>query len=78
MAGGGCAKLTNTKGIQELCKFNCVASMRMSLPAKVDCALRLYVAHDAYRIAVPADLLDVLDRVIPGASDRLRRFGIHR
>ena len=47
-------------------------------PAKVDCALRLYVAHDAYRIAVPADLLDVLDRVIPGASDRLRRFGIHR
>jgi hypothetical protein len=50
----------------------------LQAPAKVDCALRLYVARDAYRIAQPADFLDALDRFIPGASARLRRFGIHR
>ncbi len=46
-------------------------------PAKVDCALRFYVARDGYRIAEPADLLEELDRFIAGASARLRRFGIH-
>lgn len=46
--------------------------------AKVDCALKLYAARDAYKIAQPADLLEELDRVIPGAARRLRRFGIHR
>jgi aminopeptidase N len=46
--------------------------------AKVDCALRLYVAREAYRIAQPRDLLAALDDVIPGASARLRRYGIHR
>jgi Peptidase family M1 domain len=45
---------------------------------RVDCALKLYAARDAYKIAQPADLLGELDRVIPGASSRLRRFGIHR
>jgi hypothetical protein len=50
----------------------------LGAPAKVDCALRFYVARDAYRIAQPADLLSELDRFIPGASARLRRFGIHR
>jgi hypothetical protein len=46
--------------------------------AKVNCALRLYAARAAFTIARPRDLLDALDRVIPGASGRLRRFGIHR
>jgi hypothetical protein len=46
-------------------------------PAKVDCALRFYVSRDAYRIAQPRDLLEELDRFIPDASMRLRRFGIH-
>lgn len=46
--------------------------------AKVDCALKLYAARDAYKIAQPADLLDELDRVIPDAAARLRRFGIQR
>jgi Peptidase family M1 domain len=53
-----------------------LASFRAN--AKVDCALKLYAARDAYKIAQPADLLDELDRVIPGAATRLRRFGIHR
>jgi Peptidase family M1 domain len=53
-----------------------LASLRAD--AKVDCALKLYAARAAFRIAQPRDLLDALDRVIPGASDRLRRFGIHR
>jgi hypothetical protein len=44
----------------------------------VDCALRNYVARRAYSIAQPGDLLDELDRVIPGAARRLRAWGIHR
>jgi hypothetical protein len=47
-------------------------------PARVDCALRLYVARNAYRIAKPGDLLDALNAVFPGAEAKLRRFGIHR
>jgi Peptidase family M1 domain len=47
-------------------------------PASVDCALRLYVARNAYRIARPGDLLDALDAFLPRAEAQLRRFGIHR
>jgi hypothetical protein len=47
-------------------------------PARVDCALRLYAARNAYRIARPGDLLDALNSVLPGAERRLRRFGIRR
>jgi len=46
--------------------------------AKVDCALRSYVARRAYAIAQPGDLLDELNRLIPGAERRLRAWGIHR
>jgi Peptidase family M1 domain len=53
-----------------------LASLRAN--AKVNCALKLYAAHDAFQIAQPRDLLDELDRVIPGAAARLRRFAIHR
>ena len=45
---------------------------------RVNCALRHYAAQDAYRIAQPGDLLDALNRFIPGAERRLRRFGIRR
>jgi Peptidase family M1 domain len=45
---------------------------------RVDCALRVYVARNAYRIAKPGDLLDALNAVFPGAEAKLRRFGIHR
>ena len=44
----------------------------------VDCALRAYAARHAYTIAQPGDLLDELNRVIPGAERRLRVWGIHR
>jgi hypothetical protein len=47
-------------------------------PPKVDCALKFYAARDAFRIAQPGDLLDELNRFIPGAEGRLRVFGIHR
>jgi hypothetical protein len=47
-------------------------------PARVDCALRLYAARNAYRIAAPGDLLDALNSVFPGAERHLRRFGIRR
>jgi hypothetical protein len=46
--------------------------------AAVDCALRHYVARRAYSIAQPGDLLDELNRFIPGAERRLRAWGIHR
>jgi Peptidase family M1 domain len=46
--------------------------------AAVDCALRHYVALRAYSIAQPGDLLDELNRFIPGAERRLRAWGIHR
>jgi hypothetical protein len=45
--------------------------------ARVDCALRLYVAAAAYRIARPADLLAVVGRVFPGAAEVLAPYGLH-
>jgi hypothetical protein len=46
-------------------------------PPAVDCALRHYVAAYAHRIARPADLLTILDRLLPGASGRMAPFGLH-
>ena len=47
-------------------------------PAQVDCALRRYVARSAYRIARPADLIDVLAQALPAAPAVLARYGLHR
>jgi hypothetical protein len=44
-------------------------------PARVDCALRLYVAQNAYRTAAPRDLLAALRRFFPGAERKLRAYG---
>jgi hypothetical protein len=56
-----------------------VLALRSLGPAdRVDCALRLYVARNAYRIADPGDLLDALNDVFPGAEAKLRRYGIRR
>ena len=55
-----------------------VALASLGSAARVNCALRHYAIHNAYRIAQPRDLLDQLDRFIPRAERRLRRFGIHR
>lgn len=43
----------------------------------VDCALRLYVAANAWQIARPADLLDALAVVFADAEPRLAAVGIH-
>jgi hypothetical protein len=55
-----------------------VALSTLGPAMKVNCALRQYTARNAYGIAQPGDLLDALNRIIPGAERRLRRFGIHR
>jgi hypothetical protein len=44
---------------------------------QVDCALRQYVAHNAFRIARPADLIAALSIVFPDAVDRLAPYGLH-
>ena len=45
-------------------------------PGLVDCALRVYVARNAYRIARPADLLAALTAVFPDAPARLAAYGV--
>jgi len=45
-------------------------------PALVDCALRLYVASNAYGIATPADFGAAVQQVIPDAARKLAPFGI--
>jgi hypothetical protein len=45
--------------------------------SQVDCALRLYVLHNAYRIARPGDLLDALQSVFPDAEQKLETYGAH-
>ncbi|MEA2590485.1 MAG: hypothetical protein QOD62_316, partial [Actinomycetota bacterium] len=47
-------------------------------PEQVDCALRQYVARYAYRIARPANLIDILTQVFPAAPAVLARYGLHR
>jgi hypothetical protein len=49
----------------------------LGAPAAVDCALRTYVAQNAYSIATPQDLLSALDSTIPNATTKLAPFGIH-
>jgi aminopeptidase N len=45
--------------------------------ARVDCALRLYVAEAAYRVARPGDLFAVLAKVFPHAAEALAGYGLH-
>jgi hypothetical protein len=42
----------------------------------VDCALRVYVAVNAYRIARPADLVAAAGAVFPNAPATMASFGI--
>jgi hypothetical protein len=62
----------------EIYRGGLTALSALGSPAKVDCALKVYAARDAYRIAQPGDLLDELNRFIPGAESRLHAFGIRR
>ena len=43
---------------------------------QVDCALRSYVARNAFRIATPTDLLAALTPVFPGAEAALAARGV--
>jgi hypothetical protein len=45
-------------------------------PELVDCALRSYVAAQAYRIARPRDIVVALSRMRPRAPEVLARFGV--
>jgi hypothetical protein len=44
--------------------------------AFVDCALRRYVAANAYGIAQPRDLVSALEAELPGAAARLAAYGV--
>jgi hypothetical protein len=44
-------------------------------PEAVDCALRAYVVRNAYRTAVPRDLLAALAGFFPDAEEKLRARG---
>ena len=54
-----------------------VAVARLGTVDEVDCALRQYVARNAFRIATPADLIAALSSVFPDAADRLAPYGLH-
>ncbi len=45
-------------------------------PARVDCALRVYVAQEAYRLARPSDLIRAAAAVVPRAAAVLAGFGV--
>ncbi len=45
-------------------------------PAEVDCALRDYVAANAFGIAHPVDLVRSLRKFFPGAARSLARYGV--
>lgn len=45
-------------------------------PDLVDCALRVYVARMAYRVATQRDLVDAARAVFPDASTTLARYGV--
>ena len=45
-------------------------------PDLVDCALRVYVAQNAYRIATPADFVAAAERSSPTRPDKLADFGV--
>ncbi|HUP71201.1 MAG TPA: hypothetical protein VM142_15515 [Acidimicrobiales bacterium] len=48
----------------------------LGAPDLVDCALRVYVARNAYRVARPADLVEAARAVFPNAADVLAGYGV--
>ncbi|MEA2827381.1 MAG: hypothetical protein QOG43_1820 [Actinomycetota bacterium] len=52
------------------------ALIALGPPDLVDCALRVYVAQNAYRIATPADFVAAASAVFPDAAKKLAIFGI--
>ena len=45
--------------------------------SQIDCALHLYVLHNAYQIARPDDLLNVLETSFPNTKQTLTNYGAH-
>jgi peptidase M1-like protein len=45
--------------------------------SEIDCALRLYVVRNAYRVARPSDLLSALQAFFPDAKSKLEVAGAH-
>ena len=45
-------------------------------PPQVDCALAIYAAKYAYRVARPADVIGVLTSVFPDAPTILAKYGL--
>ncbi len=52
------------------------ALLALGGPSVADCVLRVYVAHEAFRIARPADLVQAAGAVVPDASRILAGFGV--
>jgi hypothetical protein len=52
------------------------ALLALGGPEVADCVLRVYVRHQAYRIARPADLVAAATTIVPGAPAILARFGV--
>jgi hypothetical protein len=52
------------------------ALIALGPPDLVDCALRVYVAQNAYRIATPADFVAAAAAVFPDAARKLAIFGV--
>ena len=48
----------------------------LGTPDLVDCALRVFVAQNAYDIATPADFVAAASAVFPDAAKKLAVFGI--
>jgi hypothetical protein len=48
----------------------------LGAPSSIDCAVRKYVATEAYRIAQPADLVSALEAELPGARAKLTAYGV--
>ena len=53
------------------------ALLSLGSRSQVDCALRLYVLHNAYLIARPRDLLEALKSSLPDAEQKLEAYGAH-
>jgi hypothetical protein len=52
------------------------ALLALGGPSVADCVLRVYVAHQAYGIARPADLVEAASAVVPAAPRILAGFGV--
>jgi len=55
-----------------------VGLSRLGTIAEVDCALKIFVAENAFGIATPADLIDAFEKVFGDVTEPFARLGITR